>query len=274
MQNMNDELPQEETFEQSTEAAQTSEASGTQDESGDAEGDAGVLAGGEASAERAVGRSPAGPAYEIDGRAFNSEKEAIDWLLTQKNDLERERLIADAYRSGIQDAAGRLSPDIPQVPQQEDEDPDWETRYYQDPKAALAERERKAEERILRKIQQQQSAAQAEREVWDKFCASHPDLADFRSDVETVANSPENIQIVQALARTKGEQAAIDYVAQKTRAKFQAYMRASQQRTVLPRSTVGASPTGAADRNVTLQQKSEKPLSFAEELRQFKKKFV
>lgn len=236
---------------------ETPEAAGASDASGDSSGDAG-------SDEAAV---------EIDGHKFKSEKDALDWALKNKSQLEHERAIADAYRTGIQDAATSTHQQSPQLAPKEEPEI-TEEQFYQDPVGTLQKVKASATEKARRELNQELSQREVERQVWDEFSSIHPDLADFKTDVELIANSAEHLPIVQALVRTKGPKAGYDYVAQKTRAKFQAYMEATKSKTVLPRGGGGgATPTGA-QKSVTLPKKEEKILSMREQVRQYKSRFT
>ena len=212
---------------------------------------------------------------EIDGHKFDSEASALKWALENKSQLEREKDLAEAYRSGISDAQ-TFSPGTPlnqQAPKQEDEDPNFEERFYANPKEVLRELKTKIKQEAFADFQRATSARDIEREVWDKFSSSYPDLADFKEDVETIANHPEHKDVIQALVRTKGQETAMSYVAQKTRAKFQAYVEATKQKTVLPSgANRGLTPSGAG-KSVTLPKKEDKPLSMREQLRQHKARF-
>jgi hypothetical protein len=126
--------------------------------------------------------------------------------------------------------------------------------------------------KAVAKIQASTQATETEKEVWENFCGLHPDLSDFKADVEATANSPKHRNIITALAQTKGQTEAMNYVAQKTRAKFNAYAAASKKATVLPKGAgAGASPSGA-QKPVTLAKKEAKPLSMSDQVRQLRAK--
>jgi len=258
VQTTTDEQDQKQILPDETEAENTPETEGAQDAAGDS-------GGAEADEANTV---------EIDGHRFASEADALKWALSNKAQLEREKELADAYRSGISDSQVFTQGQLPQVTpaKQEDEDPNFEERFYANPKEVLKELTAKAKREAFEELQRVTSARDIEREVWDKFTSAHPDLADFKEDVETIANHNQHKEIIQALVRTKGQEAAMNYVAQKTRAKFQAYAEATKQKTVLPRGAgPGTTPTGS-DKKVTLPKKEEKPMSMKDQLRQLKNK--
>ena len=257
MQTTTDEQDSQPILPDETETESASAQEGAPDSAGDA-------GGAEADEANAV---------EIDGHRFSSEAEALKWALSNKAQLEREKELADAYRSGISDSQVFTQGQFPQVtPKIEDEDPNFEERFYANPKEVLKELTAKAKREAFEELQRVTSARDIEREVWDKFTSAHPDLADFKEDVETIANHSQHKEIIQALVRTKGQEAAMNYVAQKTRAKFQAYAEAMKQKTVLPRGAgPGTTPTGS-EKKVTLPKKEEKPMSMKDQLRQLKNK--
>ena len=248
------EVPGEEEVIETPETETPSEASGAQDaEAGDS---------GNTGSEE----------IEIDGQKFKSEREALDWAIKNKDKLERDKLVAEAYSSGLQESAyrGMSHTPTPAAPPEED---NFEEKFYANPKQALAERDAKLAKKIKDELNADMSAKDLDRQIWDEFSSAHPDLADFRTDVEQIAASPEHVAIVKALAQTKGSTAAYDYVAQKTRAKFQSYIERSKSVSVLPRGTAaGPTPTGAP-KSVTPPKKVQKPLSMRDQLRQHKARF-
>lgn len=206
--------------------------------------------------------------YELpDGSRFKSQEEALKHAQKLIQDKEIELATANAYQQGIHDFASRIPQSGNVTPQQPEEDTAaWETEFYSNPKKVLAEVEAKAIEKAETRLAQKLSAQEADKQIWSEFTSLHPDLADFKADVDGVTDS--NREVVQALFQTKGKKAAMDYVAQKTRAKFEAYLEATKKRTELPRTRI-ASPT-PGQTNVTQKKPTEQPLDFAAQLRKHK----
>lgn len=201
---------------------------------------------------------------ELDGQKFKTQKEALAYAQANIMKLQMEREIADAYRQGIADAAGPLESVTPQAAAPAEDN--FEEEFYRDPKATLEKVRLQAIEEAETRILTKQQMQNAEEKLWSDFQNAHPDLADFREDVVHYANVHKDV--VQALVRTKGQQAAFDYVAQKTRAKFQAYVEKMKPATALPATKPAVTPTG--QKSVTPPKAPTKPLSFMEEVRQNK----
>lgn len=251
---MNDEIKQEAEPTEVAEAPETPAQEGAPDAEGSGGGDAG--------AEAAV--------VEIDGHKFKSEKEALSWALANKEKLENDRLVAEAYRTGIQDSLAVMPTGAPAPPPEEDEG--FEEKFYADPKKALAERDKRIEDRIINKIHTTQDQRDNAKKVWEDFCALHPDLADFRTDVDLIASSPQHAPVIAAKMRTEGDAAAMNYVAQKTRAKFQSYNEKAKASTVLPRGS-GAGPTpSGGQKNIIQTKKTDKQISMSDQVRQLRSK--
>lgn len=254
---MGKQLEETSTETETTEELETSEASeteGTSDSAGDAEGDA-----------------AADSAVEIDGIKFKNEKDALEWALENRQQLANERAVAEAYRTGIQDSLAQHAPaNAKPIPKPDDI---TEEEFYQNPIEALKKVKKAAKDEARAEIDARDFQSKADRQVWEEFSVLHPDLSDFKTDVELIANSAEHLPILQALVRTKGPKAGYDYVAQKTRAKFQAYNDAVKTKTVLARGS-GATPSPAGGaRNVTSQPKQEKTMSMREQLNQHRSRF-
>lgn len=203
----------------------------------------------------------------IGGKSFKSQKEALDWAQENISVLEQERIQADAYRQAVQDL--RVTPQTQQSVTPTAEEPAFnDEQFYANPGQTLAEIEeravKKAEASITRKLQ----AREQDKEIWENFVNAHPDLEDFRDDVENFAT--QYADTVRTLSQTRGQRAAMDFVAQKTRAKFQAYYEKTKPKTILTKTGgVGSAPAGAPG-SVTPQKKHDAPLSLVDQMRKLK----
>ena len=208
---------------------------------------------------------------EVDGQQFASEAEARKYLEQKYSKLEQEKLLDEARLEGMQSAMGYIPQATPQqVRQAEDDEPIDMDKYYEDPQGYLLERERKIEERLMKKMSAAQQAQQKDAEVWAQFTSKYPDLSDFKGDVDAVVNA--NMDMVTTLAK-RDVNKAMDFVAMKTREKFQRWVDAQKPTKVL--SNTKTMVHGGGNPPVTQPQNSQsqpKNLDFASQLRNLRKK--
>lgn len=194
-----------------------------------------------------------------NGVKFKTQKEALAYQQELLKAKELELAEANAYRQAILDQQARTS--IPQAPPEDTFD---EAEYYADPKAAL----QKVEQKILSKVEAARQQKAEDERVWNAFVSDHPDLADFRDDVERIVIS--EAQLFSTVARTRGEKAARDLAAQKVRAKMEKYIQATKPKKELP-STKSVTQS-SSQTTVTPKTKQEKPMSMMEQIATLKQK--
>lgn len=202
--------------------------------------------------------------YRLAGKEFDSQEEAFAYA----EELDRQAAIREAetnaYRQAImsQQQAQNLGQSVTQP-----EEDDFDAKFYENPKEYLkqmAEQVRQqTREEVLRTVEDRSE----EEKLWGEFFSENPDLSGFRRDCEMVLD--DHKEQIAALAQTRGKKAASDYLAQKTRAKFQQWADAQKPRREIPDTRRGAS-SGAAQ-SVTPKQGDEKPMSFAEQMRTISK---
>lgn len=225
-----------------------------------------VEAAGDVADGQPAGEVVAEAKVKIGDKEFASQEEAFQYAESLQAQGETERLISDAYRQGIQDAIQKdpigqnvTQPAEPAMPSNEELD----AQFFENPTEYLrkhAEQVRQeAEQAALEKIR----AEQAEENLWQEFFSRHPDLDGFRQDATMVLES--NRQLVEDIARTQGKQKALDYLAQKTRAKFQAWAERSRPQQELQRNA--ATPTPSGSERVTQSSTTEEAVDFASQLR-------
>lgn len=208
---------------------------------------------------------------EIDGQRFANQKEAFNYLKSRVGQLETERLLDEARMEGRTEALQYI-PQLTQqpiVPQSIEEEVNMD-KFYEDPKGFMREYGQKIYEKVKNEVTQAQIVQQQQEQLWTTFTSKYPDLADFRSDVDAVAN--ENAETIKALA-TRNKEKAMEFVALKTREKFQRYMEALKPTRNLPNTKQTVSAGG--NPGVTTTQKTsqvDKPLDFTAQLRQFRRK--
>jgi len=200
----------------------------------------------------------------IGDKKFKTQEEAFAYAqaLEQKTTLVEAQ--SNAYRQAIQDAALAQSnaQKVTQAPPAPEEN--FDEKFYENPQEFLknyGEKITKAtEDRILGQI----NAQSAEEKLWGEFFSGHPDLRDFKEDCEGVlARHTEDIRAIHA---TKGQKAAMDYLAQKTRAKFQSYIEGTKPQRELQKTSAGASMGSSV--NVTRNIRQESPVDFISEIKQ------
>lgn len=222
----------------------------------------------------AVPEEPEDPGIQIGDQTFKTEAAALAFAREQLRDSEVERARADAYRQGIIEAQRNVTfqPNVTQAPAKPDKTA-LEQEFYSDPIAAMervrAQAIAEAEQKILGRVGQQNE----EQRLWSKFSDANPDLADFKKDVELIGD--EYKEIIVTLHKTKGEDEAMKFIAQKTRAKFQQYADKAKPSRELPKAG-GASPSGSgAGGKVTPARDGKnppKPTSFIEQIQENKRR--
>lgn len=208
----------------------------------------------------------------IDGQSFKTEAEALAYARDKITQSDIEIARADAYRQGI--AEGRQNVTLPQnvTPQPQEDDKEWEQKFYENPKKAIAEAMEAARKEALKELDGKTTIDRENARLWNRFSELHPDLADFRDDVEQVGTRHREELLL--MAKTKGEDAAMNFLATKTRTKFQQWAEKAKPGKPLPNGGGGASPSGGSkDVTKSSGKKSEdKPLSFVDQIKQNKKR--
>lgn len=197
--------------------------------------------------------------FKIGGREFGTQEEA--WAYAEQ--LEHERLAADAFRQGVE--AARMSqpgnsapqPEIPQEP--EEIDPE----YYTNPKAYFAKREAAIVARAEAAITQKQQRAQSEQQLWSQFYSDYPDLNDARDFVQhTLEQNWSQLEKVEV-------KAALKIIAEKSRSRIKQLTEARMPKVTLPKVTQAASPGGGEQ--VTQPKAKPQALNFAQQMKNLKK---
>lgn len=202
--------------------------------------------------------------YKIGEKSFKTQEEAFAYAqsLEQKTTLVEAQ--SNAYRQAVQDtmAAQAAGQKVTQAPPEPEED--FDAKFYENPKEYLKQYGEKISAATEAKILSQVSAQSEEQKLWGDFFSSHPDLRDFKEDCETVL--ARHTDDVRAIFQTKGQKEAMDYLAQKTRAKFQSYIEATKPQRELQRTSAGPSMGNAV--NVTRNVRTSEPVDFITEIKQ------
>ena len=213
----------------------------------------------------------AAPKFRIGDREFATSEEAIAFAQSEISTRDLEVQVADAYRQGIRDAVaapgaaapGVTQPVAPAVPELNHEE------LYTKPAEYLAKRDAMIEERVLKTVTTAQGVQAQSNQIWSEFTHRHPELADFRTEVEGFVNG--NLIAVQSVVATKGQASAYDFIATKLKSRFSAYAEATKPKRELPNTTAGASP-GTRATGVTPPAPPKKELSFSEQISNIRRK--
>ena len=205
--------------------------------------------------------------YRIGDKVFATQEEALAYAQTQVEvnpDLDK---VNDAYRRGIMDAAS-LSPQpqniTPEIPES-----NINEEYYTNPQAYHEKLRHSIKQETLDEIRQQETLKEQSNQIWREFSERHPDLADFRNEVEQFVG--QNTGTVRSIIQSKGRATSYDWVALKLRAQFENYANALKPKRVLPNGGTVTTPSSKAT-NVTPKPANKKPLSFVEQIRSIRAK--
>jgi hypothetical protein len=210
---------------------------------------------------------PAEEEIRIGDQTFKTQSEAFAYAQTQLAAKQHELDLAEAYRAGIADVSQANSAASPPSATPEPDDNQWETDFYANPKATLQKLRSEIEQEVRASVLGTVTQQTADQKLWAEFIARHPDLEGFDEDARTTLAKIENE--VRALARTKGKDAALDFLAQKTRAKFQEYAARSAPTRKLPNG--GGGPSPGTQTNVTPAPAERKNLSMVDQIRSLRK---
>jgi len=223
--------------------------------------------------EEAVETSPVldeATVVEVDGQKFANESVALKYLQGKYGETKTEAMITEARLQGMQEAYSHIPQSQQAQAPVEPEDDFDQDKYYEDPVGYTKAREAKLEAKLLARLNAQQTQSQQEAQVWGRFANQYPDLADFKPDVDAIAQ--EHGETVRMLAK-RDEKKAMDYVAMKVREKFQRYVEALKPTKVLTNAKGG--PSFGGNQPVTSQQNqpvADNNLDFTAQLRSIRKR--
>lgn len=211
-----------------------------------------------------AGEETSAAKYKIGEKEFSTEAEAFQYA----EQIQREADLAEArnaaYRQGILESQQAVVQPQNVTQNVEEEDDTFNDEFYADPKEALARREKQLEEKIEARLSQKWEQQSAEEQTWSEFFQAYPDLSDHKDVCETLV--AQHTQDIKALVTTKGRKAAMDYLAQKVRGKFQSWVESNKPRRELPSTSSG--PTEGSHQNVTRKTKEPEVLDFAAQIKQ------
>lgn len=188
----------------------------------------------------------------IGGQTFETEAEAEAYVMQ----LERDKLSAESHAAGVREALEfSRQPQAPIEPQEDK----FEEEFYANPKETLkriqAQAVADAEARIDQKLHRER--------LWNTFLNDYPDVR--RKDAERILQ--ENFDLFEKITDIPK---AMKLLAHKTREEYEEIRNLGKPRTELPPARQAVSPSGGAQRSVTLPKKEDAPLTMAEQLRRLK----
>lgn len=221
-------------------------------------------------APEAVEAEASSPDIKIGDKTFKTQDEAFSFAQSELARREREVELADAYRAGVADA-GQL-PIPPNQPQHlaqppPNEDPEWEQKFYSDPRKTLKEYGEKIRESVKAELRTEYRSTSEEEKLWSQFYGKHPDLEGFDEDVRLVLSKHQ--EELKVITRTKGKDAGFDFLAQKTKAKFQAYAEAQKPSRELSNGKAG--PSSGTQTSVTPKINKSAPIDMVSQIRNLRK---
>lgn len=199
--------------------------------------------------------------YRIGDREFATQDEALAYADSQMQ-------VTDAYQQGLRDAAYSQPTQSQSVTPQPQAAPDLDPQeLYTNPQEFLRKYGQNIKGQTVAEIQQQNALRDQSDQIWREFSHRHPELADFRTEVENFVHG--NQRDVRGIITTKGRDASYDFIALKLKSKFESYANAVKPQRALPNSGSTVTPTTKAT-SVTPKAPENKPLSFSEQIRKIK----
>ena len=189
---------------------------------------------------------------KIGDKEFTKTEEA--WAYAQE--LEREKLAADAFRQGIEAATvGQKGNPAPAEEPKEK----FDEQFYANPEEYLKKREQQIEAKVLGRITQETEMKARNEKTWNEFYSEYPDLVNSKELVQiTLQQNWEALKF----ADTKK---ALKIVAEHTREKRKKMLEDLLPSAELKRVTTVASPGNTVQ--VTQKAQEEKPLNFVSQFR-------
>lgn len=188
----------------------------------------------------------------IAGKTFKTQREAIEYA----EKLEQEKLIAEAHSLGVREALAAQQTQIPPVKEEEE---DFETKFYSNPKETLKEIQARARDEAVAVIRQETARERA----WSDFLSEYPDIR--RQDAEQILAA--HTETIGKLPWEQGRKALASAVYKE----YDEIANLRRPKTELTQKKLAVSPSGGSQKGVTPKNNAEKPLSFIEQVRQNRK---
>jgi hypothetical protein len=184
---------------------------------------------------------------QIGDRKFRTQREA----LTYAQELERERMTADAFRQGVEAAQRESKGNQFVAPEETDEIP---AEYYANPAKYLREREAKIIEKAAQVFEAKRDAQTRHDKTWSDFFNDYPDLHSAKRIVDMVFR--EKFETLKHVETKK----ALRIIAEEARKEVNTILEDKMPKQEL-RRTKQATSQGSG-RTVTTEKTEDKPLNF------------
>lgn len=188
---------------------------------------------------------------KIGGQEFESAEEA--WAYAEE--LEREKLAADAFRQGVE-VAGKQQNGNPAPETQQEPEENFEEEFFSNPKEYL----KKRDAQIAAKIKADLNKETVYEQTWREFYTDYEDLSGSKDLVQLELN--KHWATIQHMPTKAG----LKVVADSVRARKKEILQEMAPGIELPKVRATASPTGS--KTVTRQQAPAKELNFAQQMKQ------
>lgn len=200
--------------------------------------------------------------WRIGDKTFATQAEALTYAESQVQSASE----LDAYRQVLRETLSAV-PRAQNVTQEVPQDDFNAEEIYTNPAEFLRKYGERIKTETLAQMQQSQASVEADNRIWREFTDRHPDLTEFRDEITALASriQPE----VHAIAQTKGQASAYDYVATKFKAHVMRLNSALGPKRTLKQAAT-PTPTGSPAQSVTPKATAKKPLSMAEQIRQIR----
>lgn len=225
----------------------------------------------EAGDTASAGGEAAAMKFRIGDREFATQQEALDYATSQVSALQTERQVSDAYQQGLKDALSAVPGTASGVtPAAEPPRPKLDTtELFSKPEEFLEKYAQRIKSETINEVTQANSLRAQSDQIWHEFSSRHPQLADFRSEVEGFVQS--NLNDVRSVIQTKGRPASYDFIATKLKSTFERYSEAMKPNRALPNNTTTASAAPKVA-GVTPKETPKKALSFSEQVNSIRKR--
>lgn len=200
------------------------------------------------------------PKVKIGDRSFETAEEA--WTYAQE--LEREKLAADAFRHGIETATqGQLGNPSPAAQKQE-EPTEIDPLFYTNPQAYHKKLKEELEQKVISRVDQIAEGRKRNDETWKQFYADYPDLTNAGELVQlTLTQNWDRLKFVDTKIALK----EVATKAREMKRRIVADMLPGQE---LPQVKRVASPGHTGE--VTQKEPEAKTLNFVQQFRNLNKK--
>jgi hypothetical protein len=207
---------------------------------------------------------PAEDDIVIGDKVFKDKKEAFRYA----QELEREKLAADAFRQGLEAAQIQASSNLKAEPPKPPELETIPDEYYTNPQAYFAKMKREMEAKSAQTVDQRIAQINAHQATMQKFWTDYPDLA--RSNA-TMALAQKHIQLgLQKYGHIETNK-ALKLIAEETRAELKELGVTTLPTKIIPSNTKPAVSAGGSTAP-TRPKPDEKPLNWVQQMKSIKNK--